>query len=45
MDFDGGADDGEKMAGDTVGYGSTSNGKRTHLPSLVNMGGCEVVLE
>lgn len=45
MNFDSGADDGEKMAEDVVEHGSISHGKDTHLPSLVNMGGCELVLE
>lgn len=33
------------MAEEEVEYGSRSHGNETHLPSLVNMGGCEVVLE
>lgn len=33
------------MAGYTVECKSISDGKETHLPSLVNTGGCEVVLE
>ena len=45
MNFDSGADDGEEMAGDVLEHGSISHGKVTHLPSLVNMGGCELVLE
>lgn len=45
MDFDSGADDGEEVTGEGVEYGSISLGKETHLPSLVNMGGCALVVE
>lgn len=45
MDFDSGADDGEEVAGEGVEYRSISHGKETHLPSLVNIGGCALVLE
>lgn len=45
MDFDSGADDGEEVTREGVEYRLISHGKETHLPSLVNMGGCELVLE
>lgn len=45
MDFDNGANDGKEVAGEGVAHRSISHVNETHLPSLVNIGECELVLE
>lgn len=45
MDFDSGTNDGEEMARDMVECGLAIARRETHLPSLVNTGGCALVLE